>query len=49
MRPHSSEDVGRSYSGGSGGAVWDCSLFAKPDTDPPLTGVVASGRDRLRS
>ena len=26
--------------------MWDCSLFAKPDNDPELTGVDASGRDR---
>jgi hypothetical protein len=26
--------------------MWDCSLFAKPDNDPELAGVDASGRDR---
>jgi len=26
--------------------MWDCSLFAKPDNDPELARVDASGRDR---
>jgi hypothetical protein len=26
--------------------MWGCSLFAKPDNDPELAGVDASGRDR---